>query len=69
MDKIRIIGGTPLHGKVQIAGAKNAALPIMCAALLTADTLTLSNIPHLADITTMANLLVHHGVDLTVEGD
>lgn len=67
MDKIIITGGTPLKGNIIIGGAKNAALPLMAAALLTDEPVTLSNVPFLADITTMANLLVHHGINLTVE--
>ncbi|MBY0407843.1 MAG: UDP-N-acetylglucosamine 1-carboxyvinyltransferase [Rickettsiales bacterium] len=66
MDKIRIIGGKPLIGSIPISGAKNAALPLMAASLLTDDTLTLSNMPYLADIITMANLLGQHGVQLTM---
>ena len=62
MDKIRIKGGVPLEGVIPIGGAKNAALPLMAASLLTAETLTLENVPDLADIATMANLLVQHGV-------
>ena len=65
MDKIRIIGGTPLNGTIQISGAKNAALPLMAASLLTDDALTLSNVPYLADIVTMANLLAQHGGDIS----
>jgi len=65
MDKIRIIGGVPLKGVIPISGAKNAALPLMCAALLTDGTLTLSNMPYLADIVTMAKLLAQHGVTLS----
>jgi UDP-N-acetylglucosamine 1-carboxyvinyltransferase len=65
MDKIRIIGGVPLRGIIPISGAKNAALPLMAASLLTDDTLTLSNMPYLADIVTMANLLAQHGVDIS----
>lgn len=68
MDKIRIRGGRPLKGQIRISGAKNAALPLMAACLLTEETLTLSNLPHLADITTLANLLVQHGVDLHMNG-
>lgn len=68
MDKIRIRGGQPLKGQIRISGAKNAALPLMAACLLTDETLTLSNLPHLADITTLANLLVQHGVDLHMNG-
>ena len=62
MDKMRIRGGRTLKGKIRISGAKNAALPLMTASLLTDETLTLSNVPQLADITTMANLLGQHGV-------
>lgn len=68
MDKIRVVGGKQLNGEIRISGAKNAALPLMVACLLTDETLTLSNLPHLADITTLANLLVHHGVDISMDG-
>ena len=68
MDRIRIRGGKPLHGSIPIGGAKNAALPLMAAALLSTDTLTLSNVPHLADIATMAHLLQQHGVDVMMDG-
>ena len=64
MAKIRIIGGTPLSGIIPISGAKNAALPLMCASLLSAEPLTLTNTPYLADIITMARLLQQHGVSL-----
>ena len=66
MDRIRIIGGTPLNGKIKISGAKNAALPLMAACLLSDEELTLTNLPHLADIMTMTNLLAQHGVKLTM---
>jgi UDP-N-acetylglucosamine 1-carboxyvinyltransferase len=66
MDKIRITGGIPLKGSIPISGAKNAALPLMAACLLTDETLTLSNIPYLADIVTMANLLGQHGVQFSM---
>lgn len=66
MDKLRITGGKPLHGQIIIGGAKNAALPLMCAALLTREKVTLDNVPFLADITTMAKLLVQHGAHLTL---
>ena len=69
MDRIRIIGGTPLKGIIPIGGAKNAALALMPASLLTDGTLTLSNLPHLVDITTMANLLAQHGVLMALNGD
>lgn len=68
MDKIRIIGGQPINGIIPISGAKNAALPLMAACLLTEETLTLSNLPYLADIVTMANLLAQHGVTLNMQG-
>ena len=66
MDKILIRGGVPLSGTIPIGGAKNAALPLMAASLLTAEPLVLANLPDLADITTMANLLVQHGVAITI---
>src|SRR3546814_7978269 len=53
MDRIRLRGGRPLDGSIAIGGAKNAALPLMAASLLTPQTLTLGNVPHLADIATM----------------
>jgi len=62
MDKIRIRGGRPLSGSIAIGGAKNAALPLMAAGLLTAERLVLTNVPLLADIKTMAILLRNHGV-------
>jgi UDP-N-acetylglucosamine 1-carboxyvinyltransferase len=62
MDRISIRGGVPLDGVIPIAGAKNAALPLMAASLLTRDTLRLGNVPDLADIATMAKLLAQHGV-------
>jgi UDP-N-acetylglucosamine 1-carboxyvinyltransferase len=68
MDKIRIRGGRPLEGTIRIGGAKNAALPLMAASLLTDKTLTLVNIPHLADITTLANLLATLGVEIALDG-
>ena len=62
MDKLRIRGGRPLEGEVQISGAKNAALPIMCAALLSEQPLRLTNVPYLMDVRTMAKLLREMGV-------
>ncbi len=62
MDKIRIRGGQPLSGDIVIGGAKNAGLPLMAAGLLTAGRLVLTNVPKLADIHTMAQLLAQHGV-------
>jgi UDP-N-acetylglucosamine 1-carboxyvinyltransferase len=68
MDKIRIRGGRPLHGSIQIGGAKNAALPLMAACLLTDEPLVLKNLPFLVDITTLSHLLVQHGVSVTMPG-
>ena len=62
MDKLVIEGGVPLAGEIAVSGAKNAALPILTAALLTAEPLTVSNVPHLRDVTTMLNLLAQMGV-------
>ena len=67
MDKLLIHGGTGLEGAVRISGAKNAALPILTAALLTAGELRLSNVPHLRDISTMLALLGHMGVRVTLD--
>ncbi len=67
MDKIYILGGAPLHGIIPIAGSKNSTLPLMAASLLTDETLTLSNVPRLVDVTTMANLLIQHGVELSTK--
>ncbi len=68
MDKIRIRGGKALSGAIRVSGAKNAALPLMAASLLTEQTLTLVNLPHLVDISTLANLLGQHGVEITLDG-
>jgi UDP-N-acetylglucosamine 1-carboxyvinyltransferase len=62
MDKLRITGGNPLAGEISISGAKNAALPILCASLLTAGTLRLTNVPQLADVKTTQKLLQGMGV-------
>ena len=62
MDKLLIRGGRPLQGEVTISGAKNAALPQLCAALLCAEPLTLSNVPHLQDVNTTLKLLRNMGV-------
>jgi UDP-N-acetylglucosamine 1-carboxyvinyltransferase len=68
MDRIRIRGGKPLSGIIPIGGAKNAALPLMTAALLSEEPLTLCNVPVLADITTLSHLLVQHGATVTMVG-
>ncbi|MEQ1776234.1 MAG: UDP-N-acetylglucosamine 1-carboxyvinyltransferase [Burkholderiales bacterium] len=67
MEKLAIEGGVPLNGEVAISGAKNAALPILCAALLTAEPLMVSNVPHLRDVTTMLSLLGQMGVSISVD--
>jgi UDP-N-acetylglucosamine 1-carboxyvinyltransferase len=69
MDILRITGGSRLHGEVSISGAKNAALPILCAGLLTADTVTLTNVPKLNDIATTLKLLGQMGVRCARETD
>ena len=67
MDKLVIRGGTPLHGDVVISGAKNAALPILAATLLATDHVTLENVPHLKDVTTMIALLGQLGARIVVD--
>jgi UDP-N-acetylglucosamine 1-carboxyvinyltransferase len=68
MDRIRLVGGNELNGRIPISGAKNAALPLMIASLLTDDTLTLENVPHLADVEQLIRILGNHGVDYSVNG-
>lgn len=68
MDRIKIVGGNTLSGTIPISGAKNAALPLMIASLLTDDRLTLKNVPNLADVNLLARILRNHGVDLAVDG-
>jgi UDP-N-acetylglucosamine 1-carboxyvinyltransferase len=68
MDRISIHGGSRLNGTIPISGAKNAALPLMIASLLTGDRLTLKNVPNLADVNLLARILRNHGVDLTIDG-
>ena len=68
MDRINITGGKPLKGQIPISGAKNAALPLMIASLLTSDRLTLKNVPNLADVNLLARILRNHGVDHSVDG-
>ncbi len=69
MDRIRIRGGRPLAGEIAIGGAKNAALPLMAAGLLTAERLVLENVPRLADIATMSDLLSGHGIAVEPTGN
>ena len=68
MDRIRVVGGHKLNGTIRISGAKNAALPLMIASLLTDDTLTLENVPRLADVNLLVRILGNHGVDYTLKG-
>jgi UDP-N-acetylglucosamine 1-carboxyvinyltransferase len=69
MDKLRIIGGRSLKGEVTISGAKNAALPELCASLLTAEPVTLINVPRLRDVATMRHLLDNMGVKTETHGE
>ncbi len=68
MDRIRIIGGQPLEGSIPISGAKNAALPLMIASILTRETLTLHNVPRLSDVRLLMRILGNHGVDAAISG-
>src|ERR1700684_4084321 len=68
MDRIRIVGGAKLNGTIPISGAKNAALPLMIASLLTEETLILDNVPRLADVAQLERILGNHGVDIMVSG-
>ncbi len=67
MDKLKIIGGTPLEGEIRISGAKNATLPILAATLLADGPVTVGNVPHLQDVTTTIELLGRMGVSVTVD--
>jgi UDP-N-acetylglucosamine 1-carboxyvinyltransferase len=67
VDKLVIQGGAPLSGEVRVSGAKNAALPLMCASLLTTEPMRLSNVPHLKDVTTMIGLLGRMGVQVSLD--
>ncbi|QTL03727.1 UDP-N-acetylglucosamine 1-carboxyvinyltransferase [Aquabacter sp. L1I39] len=68
MDKIRIVGGQPLKGSIPISGAKNAALPLMIASLLSEEKLILENVPRLADVALLQRILGNHGVNITTNG-
>ena len=68
MDKIRIRGGNTLSGEIPISGAKNATLPLMIASMLSDETLTLRNVPRLADVQLLNRILGNHGVDMSVDG-
>jgi len=68
MDRIRLIGGNELNGEIAISGAKNAALPLMIASLLTDEPLVLHNVPRLADVKQLERILENHGVDIAVHG-
>ena len=67
MDKLVIQGGSPLSGEVRVSGAKNAALPLMCASLLTGEPVRFSNLPRLKDVTTMLGLLARMGVQVSLD--
>ena len=69
MDKLLIAGGTPLRGEVAMSGAKNAALPILCASLLSAEPLHFSNVPQLNDVSTMLRLIAQMGVAVQMDGN
>ena len=69
MDKLVITGGTTLSGEIVVSGAKNAALPILCASLLTADDVHLENVPNLQDVRTILKLLRQMGVQSEVSSD
>jgi UDP-N-acetylglucosamine 1-carboxyvinyltransferase len=68
MDRIRIVGGNELRGEIPISGAKNAALPLMIASLLTPEPVILENVPRLADVKQLERILENHGVDIAVHG-
>ena len=68
MDRIRLVGGNELNGEIVISGAKNAALPLMIASLLTDEPLVLTNVPRLADVKQLERILENHGVDIAVHG-
>jgi len=68
MDRIRLVGGHRLNGEIPVSGAKNAALPLMIASLLTREPLVLENVPRLADVTQLEKILANHGVDIAVHG-
>jgi UDP-N-acetylglucosamine 1-carboxyvinyltransferase len=68
VDRIKITGGAELKGTIPISGAKNAALPLMIASLLTPYTLELENVPRLADVHTLLRILANHGVDHAING-
>ena len=68
MDRIHITGGAQLNGVIPISGAKNAALPLMIASLMTGETLELINVPRLADVAQLQRILNNHGVDVMIVG-
>src|SRR5262252_7273848 len=69
MEKLAIRGGVPLRGEARMSGAKNAALPLMCAALLSPERLCLENVPRLRDVATMSTLLARMGLAIERDGD
>jgi UDP-N-acetylglucosamine 1-carboxyvinyltransferase len=68
MDRIRLVGGNELNGEIAISGAKNAALPLMIASLLSDEPLVLHNVPRLADVKQLERIMENHGVDIAVHG-
>src|SRR5690554_2102370 len=68
MDRIRLVGGNALRGEIPISGAKNAALLLMIASLLTREPLVIENMPRLADVKQLERILENHGVDIAVHG-
>jgi len=68
MDRIRLVGGTPLKGELPVSGAKNAALPLMIASLLTEEELVLQNVPRLADVRQLSRILENHGTEVADRG-
>ena len=69
MDRIQVRGGRRLNGEIRVSGAKNAALPLMVASLLSDEPLTLVNVPHLTDISQLAEILAGLGVEMTMSGN
>ena len=67
MDKLQITGGAPLHGRLRVSGAKNSTLPILAGTLLTAESVSIGNAPHLHDVTTMIELLGTLGADVVID--
>ena len=69
MEKLLITGGQQLSGEITVSGAKNAALPLLCAGLMTDETLTLTNMPDLSDTRLLMRLLTNHGLDIQFQDE